>query len=494
MWSLHLLLLAPLFVIQINGRDIQPNSFQSLGLSRENRATKCKDKPCIRKCCGFGEYTKKQECYSGLSYNYSDIPVYDENLNMIDDIIPNVFELIPRKFKDEMFHAGSYSAQAAGFRTFLMTNGLLKLELPNAYDRFRVLNRTQFCVEYRVKKNSTTELMPVYYIVLPAQEQQQSSAYITTAIYISCFFLLLVLIVYSLLKELRNLGGKILMAYVGSLLMAFFLLALIQLPDHEVRACQCLTYFIYFFFLSTFCWMSVMSYDIWWTFRGYAKARPIHRRGENFKFIMYCIYAWGLPFCMAIAFAILNEVPMSDYPWLVTPKIPKRGCFLEGGEKFLYLYCPMLILIICNWSFYLMTAHNLWRLSRGTSVLDSAAAGTPAAHRSQRHRFMVYLKLSIVMGLNWLLEVVSFLYPGFRVWYLTDAYNMFIGLAIFLIFCCKQKIFRKLVKIFKNKKIAWSPSTHSSSTTSNSSSSQETSLPPLICNNPKGLAIQMKPY
>ncbi|KAJ0176469.1 hypothetical protein K1T71_007648 [Dendrolimus kikuchii] len=428
------------------------------------------------------------ECYSGMSYNYSDIPVYDENLNIIDDIIPNVFELIPKKFNDKVFHAITYSAEAADFRTYLMKNGLLKIELPNAYNRFQVLNRSQFCVDYRLKIDSNI-LTPVFYIVQSTQNAEQTNVYITNALYISCFFLLLVLLVYSLLKELRNLGGKILMAYVASLFMAFLLLSIIQIPDHEIRTCQCLSesYVIYFFFLSTFYWMNVMSYDIWWTFRGYAKARPIHRRGENFKFTMYCIYAWGLPFIMAIAFAILNEVPMIDYPWVITPKIPQRGCFLEGGEKLLYLYYPMLILILCNWFFYLMTAYNLWRLSRGTAILDKAAAGTPAAHRSQRHRFMVYLKLSIVMGLNWVLEVVSFLYPGFRVWYLTDAYNILIGLSIFLIFCCKQKIFRKLVKLFKSKKITWSPSTQSSSTTSNSNTSQETSLP-LVCSNPRGSA------
>lgn len=59
---------------------------------------------------------------------------------------------------------------------------------------------------------------------------------------------------------------------------------------------------------------------------------------------------------------------------------------------------------------------------------------------------MVYLKLSIVMGLNWLLEIISFLYPGFKMWYITDAYNILIGLAIFLIFVCKKKILKKLIK------------------------------------------------
>ncbi|KOB70859.1 G protein-coupled receptor [Operophtera brumata] len=71
---------------------------------------------------------------------------------------------------------------------------------------------------------------------------------------------------------------------------------------------------------------------------------------------MYSIYAWGVPLGLTIMLVWINA----------------------SGEKLLYLYMPMLILICSNWMFYLMTAFNIWRLSRGTSVLDSAAAGTPS--------------------------------------------------------------------------------------------------------------------
>ncbi|KAI8437030.1 hypothetical protein MSG28_010416 [Choristoneura fumiferana] len=64
------------------------------------------------------------------------------------------------------------------------------------------------------------------------------------------------------------------------------------------------------------------------------------------------------------------------------------------------------------------------------------------------HRFMLYLKLSVIMGVSWVLEVVSFLAPQFSVWYLTDAYNLLIGVSIFLIFICKKKIYNKLRKRF----------------------------------------------
>ena len=57
-----------------------------------------------------------------------------------------------------------------------------------------------------------------------------------------------------------------------------------------------------------------------------------------------------------------------------------------GGQKLVYLYIPMLILILCNWFFFLMTAFNIWRLSRATAVVNSDAAGNPAAHRSQKSR------------------------------------------------------------------------------------------------------------
>lgn len=65
-------------------------------------------------------------------------------------------------------------------------------------------------------------------------------------------------------------------------------------------------------------------------FRGYAKARPIHRRGENFKFAMYCLYAWGVPFLMAIFLVVINETDLSNMPWFIKPQIPQQGCFLEG--------------------------------------------------------------------------------------------------------------------------------------------------------------------
>lgn len=66
------------------------------------------------------------------------------------------------------------------------------------------------------------------------------------------------------------------------------------------------------------------------------------------------------------------------------------------------------------------------------------------------HRFNLYLKLFIVMGINWSMEIVSWLFKNAppSIWYLTDLTNTLQGLIIFIIFVWKEKIKRLLLKRF----------------------------------------------
>ncbi|XP_068633539.1 G-protein coupled receptor Mth2-like [Battus philenor] len=410
----------------------------------------CETKICIPKCCNATDYVdKRKNCIPHTtSINFDNLTVYTNDIEESGLYVRDIFNLLPGTFKNVSFRMMAFDMTVMGQNNYLTEDGIVYLETPNAYRRWVRLETKNFCIEQQLQTNG--RIVPKIFIVLDMEFIPQSNAFFTTALLISCVFLLLTLIVYLLLPDLRNLCGMVLMAYVASQFGAFLFLAIIQIGDHSVMGCLGLTFSIYFFFLSSFCWMNVMSIDIWWTFRGYAKARPIHRRGETFKFLMYCLYGWGVPLVMTIGFAVINQTELSHLPWLIKPNIPRNGCFLEGGEKLLYLYVPMLILILCNWIFFLMTAFNIWRLSRGTAVLNSAAAGMPSAHRFNRHRFLVYLKLSVIMGINWILEVVSSLKPQLEIWYFTDAYNLLIGLAIFIIFVCKAKINKQLKRRFRD--------------------------------------------
>lgn len=129
---------------------------------------------------------------------------------------------------------------------------------------------------------------------------------VTTTLEItSCAFLLMTLLVYVCLPSLQNLHGKTLMCHVSSLFLAFTCLAIIPwimpasiVETEELRAmtsCRALgwlrdtpsyipgnmyniqttlwkwenifpAYTMLFCFLSSFSWLNVMCFDIWWTF------------------------------------------------------------------------------------------------------------------------------------------------------------------------------------------------------------------------------------
>lgn len=458
----------------------------------------CKNKICIPKCCGLDKYVhgRDSKCaYTDLkdALNFSKVPVYKDDLTTVVTTLTDPrFHMVGNVFEDDEFKSLAYDlSRTRIYNFFLSETGVLYLEKSNFYLRWTPRNTSRYCVDYRKVKSKNAsvawEAQYRFFTVMDPVTQPETQTLYRTALMISSLFLLIVLLVYAILPELRNLGGLILMAYVGSLLCAFFLLSIILLDvNYKTNTCIGSTMVIYYSLIASFCWMNIMSYDIWWTFRGYAKARSIHRRGEIFKFQMYCLYGFGVPLVLTILLAVMHFVDFSDQPWIIKPQLVRYGCFMGGPEKMLYLYVPMLILIMCNWMFFLMTAFNVWRLSRGTAVLDSAAAGNPHAHRTQRHRFMVYLKLSIVMGINWVLEVVSSQLPELQIFKVSDLYNVMVGLFIFLIFVFKKKILRKLMKKLPNKK-RWAPASKSYESDSSTSdgSSQETSLP-LVCSIPKG--------
>lgn len=65
-------------------------------------------------------------------------------------------------------------------------------------------------------------------------------------------------------------------------------------------------------------------------------------------------------------------------------------------------------------------------------------------------RFNLYLKLFIVMGINWSMEIISWFCnnsPAY-IWYLTDLTNTLQGVIIFFIFVWKDKVKRLLLKRF----------------------------------------------
>lgn len=92
-------------------------------------------------------------------------------------------------------------------------------------------------------------------------------------------------------------------------------------------------------------------------------------------------------------------------------------------------------------------------------------------------RFMLYLKLFIVMGVNWLTEIISWALgsdgsDGSFLWCMTDIGNSLQGVLIFLIFVCKKRVLKLLNKKLCPRYEFFKTSNNASTRTTNSTISR----------------------
>lgn len=145
---------------------------------------------------------------------------------------------------------------------------------------------------------------------------------------ISVPFLIVTFLVYGLIPELRNLHGKNLMSYVLCLAVAYSNMAVIQVKTEEIHTsvhCKILGYIAYIGFVSSFFWLNVMCFDIWWTFRG---VRGIAHDLQRKKYALYSLYAWGCPLLILTWALLADNFEIVPKPY--RPAIGDTSCFLSG--------------------------------------------------------------------------------------------------------------------------------------------------------------------
>lgn len=191
-----------------------------------------------------------------------------------------------------------------------------------------------------------------------------------------------------------------------------------------------------------------MCFDIWWTFGGFRSLQGSMKQRDRKKFIMYSMYAWGSASILTIICAIMDFVPSVPREF-IRPEFGVQKCwFNTETAKALYFYGPMSITVVCNICLFISTALKIVRHKKDTA--HHLKGSESQRHDDNKQWFNLYLKLFIVMGINWSMEIVSWLFksaPQYT-WYLTDLTNTLQGLIIFIIFVWKKKIKRLLLKRF----------------------------------------------
>lgn len=80
-------------------------------------------------------------------------------------------------------------------------------------------------------------------------------------------FIALTALVYISISELRNLFGKCLVNYLMSLACGYIILGMVQLNDSYFTNAEIIASIVFFVFIASFVWVSVISVELYLNFR-----------------------------------------------------------------------------------------------------------------------------------------------------------------------------------------------------------------------------------
>ncbi|EFX83091.1 hypothetical protein DAPPUDRAFT_240561 [Daphnia pulex] len=359
----------------------------------------CGESGCIRKCCPPG-MAMVMKYYHDLS------PI------SICEPHPVPFNLsLLRNSKNESIDANSFSIRGGLgikcgklprdtiFDFSIRPDGQIVLHLENLPDE----KTDQYCIDNLVDEPNFNK-----------QGEDSKGAILFGSLNLfSAIFLVGTLLVYSILPKMRNLHGVIVMCYLASMTVTnvfHAILMLVRGSDMPPGLCSTLAISLHFAYIASFSWLNVLCYGVW---RMFSSIRPPkHTSVLGKQFFYSSLYGWGIPFVFVVVGQILQHSDVPDD--IIKPGLAsKLYCWFNHkhrGPLIVYLYAPMIVMIVANVFMFAWAAFNFYQRSAEASQVINV---------SRKNQ-------SFESALS------------------TDIFNIILPIFIFIIFVCKPSVWKML--------------------------------------------------
>lgn len=237
--------------------------------------------------------------------------------------------------------------------------------------------------------------------------------------------LTITLILYLRFPKLRNTPGKSLICLMLCLIVAQLLFLFANEVEDRHHFCIGFAVTIHYAFLASVFWMNCMSFDIFITFsKGFVKSNGDK---SSKTFVWYSLYSWLCPLFIVVSGVCLDVFTANDY----RPRYGEIVCWIGNKRAILvYFMIPVALLVTANLFFYVFTIRSIFLSNRQTNRI---------LRQKKSCKLLVYVKLSIVMGLTWVFAYVASLTNELVFWYLFIFFNSWQGVFIFISFVCFGK-------------------------------------------------------
>ena len=208
---------------------------------------------------------------------------------------------------------------------------------------------------------------------------------------------------YCMFAQIRTRAGICVMNLCVAL---FFAQLSFQVNDTLVsypEVCAVLAAFQHYAWLVAFLWMNVLAFDMSCTF---ADLKPANVAADTSRLRLFAVYAWGLPAVFVALCLVLDLATNLPFSYGSSTM-----CWIAGHRAVVYYFAtPLAVVIAANVVLFVRTVVGLRR-----ALTIASKARQP---QQQRKTFVIYVRLTSLMGFTWLfgflanIDVLSFLsYP-----------------------------------------------------------------------------------
>lgn len=208
---------------------------------------------------------------------------------------------------------------------------------------------------------------------------------------LSLLCLLAHITIYILLPKFQNLPGRNLFSLSCSLFTAYLLFLVGAQVAGSQGMCMLVGLSLHYFWLASFCWMNVMSLDVFITFKGHVHRRP-DSGGKTY--LKYSIYAWGVPFIVVIS-ALITQ--FTDILPAFKPNYAGRMCWINNRDALvLYFILPIGVIVLENVALFISTSYGIYQQTKLSkfAMRRSQSVKTDTESAAQRKKNEKNSKLS----------------------------------------------------------------------------------------------------
>lgn len=426
----------------------------------------CTRETCVQLCCPHGQAKKEDKTYIVKEPDHcgvtEDIPLVCQPH---EDEVPwapvwEEEEEEPEVAQKHLLVGGSdsFSCRAgvlvllSDSEARLMKNGTLLVQFKsnNTEDSKELYEYGDFCLGHTGSEDSGFQLEYVLCEAVPGAAERFNSAFYPAALFLSAFFFLITILFYVTILDISGvLFLRITLCFLVNAFICYIFLAVKWLVEDHIKgtpACAFIGYVIQHTFIGLFSWITAMTIKITKMSTQMLRARSSQRPNINRNFLYYFLGFQGLPCVVSIVTALLDAYGNCDW---ILPNMGRYTCAPDNqydeerifghSRLFLYIHLIILVLHIINIICFIITVYYLVKhwAQMSTVQRSNAVAASPRAYT------FIIIKIGIMMGLPWALEVISsyiaYKYSDNRGATLAlDIVNLFTGAIVFLVLVCQR--------------------------------------------------------